>query len=178
MRDISECLNARPATLYHLGFSEPVAKSTLADANELRDWRLWKDLAKTLMRKARALYAGEDLGLDIDNTVYALDSTTVDLSLTLFPWADFRKTKAGIKMHTQIDLRGPIPTCIFVSAARQHDVSWLDDLFFEPGAFYVMDRGVRLPDGGHHSQGIEPAGNIAQNFAAVERSPVRENDFA
>ena len=147
LRDIAECLNARPATLYHLGFSEPVAKSTLADANEQRDWRLWEDLAKTLIRKARPLYAGEDLGLDIDNTVYALDSTTVDLSLTLFPWADFRKTKAGIKMHTQIDLRGPIPTCIFVSAARQHDVRWLDDLFFEPGAFYVMDRGYRLPDG-------------------------------
>lgn len=93
------------------------------------------------MRKARPLYAGEDLGLDIENTVYALDSTTVDLSLTLFPWADFRKTKSGIKMHTQIDLRGPIPTCIFVSNARQHDVRWLDDLLFEAGAFYVMDRG-------------------------------------
>ena len=90
LRDIAECLNARPTTLYHLGFSEPVAKSTLADANEQRDWRLWEDLAKTLMRKARPLYAGEDLGLDIDNTVYALDSTTVDLSLTLFPWADWR----------------------------------------------------------------------------------------
>jgi len=92
------------------------------------------------MRKARPLYTGEDLGLEIENTAYALDSTTVDLSLTLFPWADFRKTKAGIKMHTQIDLRGPIPTCIFISAARQHDVRWLDDLFFEPGAFFVMDR--------------------------------------
>ena len=141
LRDIAECLNARPATLYHLGFSDPVAKSTLADANEQRDWRLWEDLAKTLMRKARPLYAGEDLGLDIDNTVYALDSTTVDLSLTLFPWADFRKTKAGIKMHTQIDLRGPIPTCIFITGARQHDVLWLDELVFEAGAFYVMDRG-------------------------------------
>ena len=141
LRDIAECLNARPGTLYHLGFSEPVAKSTLADANEQRDWRLWEDLAKTLMRKARPLYAGEDLELEIDNTVYALDSTTVDLSLTLFPWADFRKTKAGIKMHTQIDLRGPIPTCIFITGARQHDVLWLDELVFEAGAFYVMDRG-------------------------------------
>ena len=141
LRDIADCLNARPHIRYHLGFREPIAKSTLADANEQRDWRLWEDLAKTLMRKARPLYADEDLGLDIENTVYALDSTTVDLSLTLFPWADFRKTKAGIKMHTQIDLRGPIPTCIFISAARQHDVRWLDDLFFEPGAFYVMDRG-------------------------------------
>ena len=141
LRDIADCLNARPATLYHLGFSDPVAKSTLADANEQRDWRLWEDLAKTLMRKACPLYAGEDLGLEIDNTVYALDSTTVDLSLTLFPWADFRKTKAGIKMHTQIDLRGPIPTCIFITGARQHDVLWLDELVFEAGAFYVMDRG-------------------------------------
>ena len=141
LRDIVDCLNARPQTLYHHGFREPIARSTLADANEQRDWRLWEGLAKTLMRKARPLYSGEDLGLDISNTVYALDSTTVDLSLTLFPWADFRKTKAGIKMHTQIDLRGPIPTCIFISAARQHDVRWLDDLFFEPGAFYVMDRG-------------------------------------
>jgi hypothetical protein len=93
------------------------------------------------MRKARTLYAGEDLGLELEDTVYALDSTTIDLSLTLFPWADFRRTKAEIKMHTQIDLRGPIPTCIFVSNARQHDVRWLDDLIFEPGAFYVMDRG-------------------------------------
>jgi hypothetical protein len=141
LRDIAECLNARAGTLYHLGFSGPAAKSTLADANEQRDWRLWEDLAKMLMRKARPLYAGEDLGLDIASTIYALDSTTVDLSLTLFPWASFRKTKAGIKMHTQIDLRGPIPNCVFVSAARQHDVCWLDDLCFEAGAFYVMDRG-------------------------------------
>jgi hypothetical protein len=141
LRDITTCLNAKPAALYHLGFCEPVAKSTLADANEQRDWRLWEDLAKTLMRKARALYVGEDLGLEIENTVYALDSTTIDLSLTLFPWADFRSTKAGIKLHTQIDLRGPIPTCIYITGARQHDVGWLDHLFFEAGAFYVMDRG-------------------------------------
>jgi len=141
LRDIADCLNARPHARYHLGFREPIAKSTLADANEQRDWRLWEDLAKSLIVKARPLYAGEDIGLDIENTVYALDSTTVDLSLTLFPWADFRKTKAGIKLHTQIDLRGPIPTCIFITSARGHDVLWLDDLCFEPGAFYVMDRG-------------------------------------
>jgi hypothetical protein len=141
LRDIATCLNAKSETLYHLGFREPVAKSTLADANEQRDWRLWEDLAKSLMRKARTLYAGEDLGLELENTVYALDSTTIDLSLTLFPWADFRRTKAGIKMHTQLDLRGPIPTCIYITNARKHDVLWLDDLLFEPGAFYVMDRG-------------------------------------
>ncbi len=140
-RDIATCLNARPATLHHLGFSQPVAKSTLADANEQRDWRLWESLAKLLMRKARPLYAGEDLGLDLDNTIYALDSTTIDLSLTLFPWADFRQTKAGVKLHTQIDLRGPIPTCIHITGARQGDVGWLDNLFFEAGSFYLMDRG-------------------------------------
>jgi hypothetical protein len=141
LRDIATCLNARPETLYHLGFAEKVAKSTLAEANENRDWRIWEDLAKSLIRKARPLYAGEDLGIDLDNTIYALDSSTIDLSLTLFPWADFRQTKAGIKMHTQIDLRGPIPTCIHVTGARQHDVGWLDSLFFEAGAFYLMDRG-------------------------------------
>jgi len=141
LRDISTCLNARGEALYHLGFRERVAKSTLADANEQRDWRLWEDLAKGLMRKARVLYAGEDLGLELENTVYALDSTTIDLSLSLFPWADFRSTKAGIKMHTQLDLRGPIPTCIHITGARNVDVHWLDDLLFEAGAFYVMDRG-------------------------------------
>ena len=141
LRDIATCLNARGEALYHLGFRERVAKSTLADANEQRDWRLWEDLAKGLIRKARVLYAGEDLGLELENTVYALDSTTIDLSLSLFPWADFRSTKAGIKMHTQLDLRGPIPTCIHISGARNADVHWLDDLIFEAGAFYVMDRG-------------------------------------
>ncbi len=141
LRDIATCLNAKPEALYHLGFPEPVAKSTLADANEQRDWRLWEDLAQSLMRQARTLYAGEDLGLELENPVYALDSTTIDLSLTLFPWADFRRTKAGIKLHPQIVLRGPIPTCIYISNARQHDVRWLDALGFEPGAGYVMDRG-------------------------------------
>ena len=118
LRDIATCLNAKPSALHHLGFTKPVAKSTLADANELRDWRIWEALARNLMRKARPLYADEDLGLDLDNTIYALDSTTIDLSLTLFPWADFRQTKAGIKVHTQIDLRGPIPTCIHITSAR------------------------------------------------------------
>jgi hypothetical protein len=141
LRDIATCLNSKPSTLHHLGFTGPIAKSTLADANESRDWRIWEDLAKHLMRKARPLYAGEDLGLDLENTIYALDSTTIDLTLTLFPWADFRQTKAGIKMHTQIDLRGPIPTCIDITGARQHDVGWLDGLSFEAGAFYLMDRG-------------------------------------
>jgi hypothetical protein len=141
LRDIVACLNAKSGALHHLGFSEPVAKSTLADANETRDWRLWEDLARHLIARARPLYAGEDTGMDLDNVIYALDSTTIDLSLTLFPWADFRTTKAGIKMHTQLDVRGAIPTCIRVTDARQHDVAWLDELIFEPGAFYLVDRG-------------------------------------
>jgi hypothetical protein len=138
LRDIEACLNAKPEALYHLGFSEPIARSTLADANEGRDWRA---LAVGLIAKARRLYAHEDLGLQLTNTVYALDSTTIDLSLSLFGWADFRSTKAGVKLHTQLDLRGPIPTVIDITPARKHDVLWLDELLFEAGAFYIMDRG-------------------------------------
>jgi hypothetical protein len=141
LRDIEECLNAKgPAALYHLGLREPVARVTLAEANEQRDWRLWQDLAAGLIKRARRLYAGEDLGLELDETIYALDSTTIDLSLQLFPWAEFRSTKAGVKLHTQLDLRGPIPVHIEVRAARSHDVLWLDTLIFEPGAFYLLDR--------------------------------------
>ena len=140
LRDIEACLNAKTETLYHLGFTKPIARTTLAEANEGRDWRLWRDLAMGLITKARRLYASEELGIDLDNTVYALDSTTIDLSLTLFGWADFRSTKAGIKLHTQLDLRGPIPTVVDITPARLHDVRWLDGLSFEAGAFYVMDR--------------------------------------
>ena len=140
LRDIEACLNAKTETLYHLGFTKPIARATLAEANEGRDWRLWRDLALGLVAKARRLYANEELGLELDHTVYALDSTTIDLSLTLFGWADFRSTKAGIKLHTQLDLRGPIPTVIDITPARLHDVRWLDALIFEPGAFYVLDR--------------------------------------
>jgi hypothetical protein len=141
LRDIEECLNAKgAAALYHLGLRGPVARVTLAEANEQRDWRLWQDLATGLIKRARRLYAGEDLGLELDETIYALDSTTIDLSLQLFPWAEFRSTKAGVKLHTQLDLRGPIPVQIEVRAARSHDVLWLDTLIFEPGAFYLLDR--------------------------------------
>jgi hypothetical protein len=141
LRDIAECLNANPPALHHLGFTGPLAKSTLADANESRDWRIWEGVAKSLIRKARDLYADEDLDVDWDQSIYALDSTTVDLSLTLFPWAVFRETKSGIKLHTQIDLHGPIPTCVHITDARKHDVKWLDDLVFELGALYLIDRG-------------------------------------
>jgi hypothetical protein len=141
LRDIEACLNSKPEALYHLGFQEPVAKSTLADANEKRDWRLWEDLAKSLINRARNLYQGESLGLELDNTVYALDSSTIDLTMSVFPWAKFRSTKSGIKLHTQLDLRGPIPVCIYISEAKVNDIKWLDELIFEPGAIYIMDRG-------------------------------------
>jgi hypothetical protein len=141
LRDIVDCLNAQPEALHHLGFTGPLAKSTLADANESRDWRIWEGVAKGLIRKARRLYANEELDVDLDQSIYALDSSTVDLSLTLFPWASFRAAKADITLHTQIDLRGPIPTCIHITEARKHDVNWLDSLIFEPGAIYLIDRG-------------------------------------
>ena len=143
LRDIETCLNARPGALHHLGFRSPVARTTLAEANETRDWRLWQALAIHLIARARKLYAGDELGLGLDRNVlvYAMDSTTIDLCLNLFPWATFRSTKAGIKLHTQLDLRGPLPVVIDITPANRPDCHWLDDLFFEPGAFYLMDRG-------------------------------------
>ena len=141
LRDIETCLSAQAAKLYHMGFREPVRRSTLADANESRDWRIWADFAQRLIIQARTLYASEDLGLELANTVYALDSTTIDLCLSLFPWAHFRSTKAAVKMHTLLDLRGSIPSFIHVSDGKLHDVHALDLLPLEPGAIYVMDRG-------------------------------------
>jgi hypothetical protein len=141
LRDIEACLLARPSKLYGMGLRGPVAKSTLADANELRDWRMWFELAAVLIRQARKLYAGDDIGLDLANTVYALDSTTIDLCLSLFPWADFRSTKAAVKMHTLLDLRGPIPSFIHVSDGKMGDALALDMIAPEAGAIYVMDRG-------------------------------------
>ncbi len=124
-----------------MGFRNPVAKSTLADANEARDWRMWHDLASLLIRRARKLCAQDDIGLDLDNTVYALDSTTIDLCLSLFPWADFRSTKAAVKMHTLLDLRGAVPSFIHVSDGKMGDALALDLISPEAGAIYVMDRG-------------------------------------
>ena len=141
LSDIEVCLRSRRERLYHLGFRSPVAHSTLADANRTRDWRIYSDLAQGLIRRARKLYADEPLGLELDHTLYALDSTTIDLCLNLFPWARFRSTKAAIKLHTLLDVRGPIPTMIAISEGKQADVHILDDLPLEPGAFYVMDRG-------------------------------------
>jgi len=141
LRDIEVSLSAQAAKLYHMGFREPIRRSTLADANESRDWRIYADFAARLIAQARALYASEDLGLELSNTVYALDSTTIDLCLSVFPWAHFRTTKAAVKMHTLLDLRGSIPSFIHVSDGKLHDVHALDLLAPEPGAIYVMDRG-------------------------------------
>lgn len=141
LADIEICLRSRRDQLYHLGFRSSVARSTLADANRNRDWRIYADLAQGLIRRARKLYVQEPLGIELDQTLYALDSTTIDLCLSLFPWARFRSTKAAIKLHTLLDLRGPIPTMIAISEGKQADVRILDELLPEPGAFYVMDRG-------------------------------------
>ena len=141
LRDIEASLSANSTKLYAMGFRSAVKRSTLADANESRDWRIWFDLATLLIRRARKLYASESLGVELDNTVYALDSSTIDLCLSLFDWAPFRSTKAAIKLHTLLDLRGAIPAFIHISDGKMGDVNVLDMLSFEAGAFYVMDRG-------------------------------------
>ncbi len=141
LRDIEACLRAQKDKLYHMGIRGSVSRSTLADANERRDWRIYADYAQALIRIARPLYADEDLGLDLDNTVYALDASTIDLCLSVFPWALFRSTKSAVKLHTLLDLRGNIPTFIHISDGKLHDVNVLDILLPEPGAFYIMDRG-------------------------------------
>jgi hypothetical protein len=141
LRDIEACLSAQSAKLWHMGFGRPVRRSTLADANEVRDWRIYAEFAQRLIAQARRLSIGESLLEDLDNTVYALDSTTIDLCLSLFPWAHFRSTKAAVKMHTLLDLRGNIPSFIDISDGKLHDVHALDRLVPEAGAIYVMDRG-------------------------------------
>ena len=141
LADIEIRLRSRGEQLYHLGFRSCVAHSTLADANSTRDWRIYADLAQGLIRRARKLYAEEPIGLELDQSIYALDSTTIDLCLSLFPWARFRSTKAAVKLHTLLDVRGPIPTMVTISEGKQADVHILDELIQEPGAFYVMDRG-------------------------------------
>ena len=141
LRDIETCLRAMQPKLYHCGIRGNVSRTTLAKANENRDWRIYADIAQVLIRKARTLYANEDFGLQLNREVYALDSTTIDLCLSLFPWAKFRKHKAAVKVHTLMDLKGSIPTFIRITDGKVHDVNILDDLILEPGAIYVMDRG-------------------------------------
>ena len=155
LRDIEACLRAQSSKLYHLGFRGYIARNTLANANAVRDWRIYADFAQHLFGIARRLYADDPLALELDETVYALDSTTIDLCLSVFPWAPFRSTKAAVKIHTLLDLRGNIPSFIFISDGKMHDVNILDQLLPEAGAFYVMDRGyvdferlARLDDAG------------------------------
>jgi hypothetical protein len=141
LRDIEACLRSVQGKLYHMGFRGRISRSTLADANESVDWRIYADFAQVLIATARPMYAAESLGFDLDGTVYALDSTTIDLCLSVFPWARFQSTKGAVKMHTLLDLRGSIPTFIEVSDGKLHDVNILDEILPEAGSFYVMDRG-------------------------------------
>ena len=141
LRDIEVCLRGNRSKLYHMGIRSQVARSTLAGANETRDWRTYADFAQVLIARARALYANDDFGVELDNTVYALDATTIDLCLSLFPWARFRKADSAVKLHTLLNLRGSIPEFIHISDGKMSDISVLDILIVEPGSFYVMDRG-------------------------------------
>jgi len=141
LRDIEACINSVPGKLYHLGFRGRIARSTIAYANEHRDWRIFADFAQVLIKHARRLYASESFGVDLTSMVYALDATTIDLCLSLFPWAQFRQAKSAVKLHTLLDLRGSIPVWVKVTSGAIHEVNILDDLLFEPGAFYIMDRG-------------------------------------
>ena len=138
LRDIESCLRAVPNKLYHMGIKANVSRSTLADANEKRNWRIYADFAQVLIHIARGLYINDDFGIELKDTVYALDSTTIDLCLSLFPWAHFRKKKGAIKLHTLLDLRGSIPTFIKITDGKVHDVNILDELIPEPGSFYVV----------------------------------------
>ncbi|NOR49912.1 MAG: IS4 family transposase [Desulfuromonadales bacterium] len=141
LRDIEACLRAQGNKLYHMGIRSQVSRNTLSNANKVRDWRIYADLAHSLIPVARKLYADEDFGVELDHTVYALDATTIDLCLSVFPWAKFRKAKGAIRLHTLLDLRGNIPTFIYISDGKEHEVNVLDDLVAEAGSFYVMDRG-------------------------------------
>jgi len=141
LRDIEACLRAQKSKLYHMGIQARVSRSTLAEANEKRDWRIYADFSQSLIQIARKLYTDEDFGVDLDNTVYALDASTIDLCLSVFPWAHFRTAKAAVKLHTLLDLRGNIPSFIHISDGKLHEVNVLDLLIPEPGSFYIMDRG-------------------------------------
>jgi hypothetical protein len=141
LRDIEACLRAAEPKLYHMGIRGKVSRNTLANANQVRDWRIYEDFAQVLITRARKLYIHDSFGIDLNHTVYALDSTTIDLCLSLFPWAEFRKRKGAVKLHTLLDLRGSIPTVIVITHGKVHDVNILDQISIEPGAFYVMDRG-------------------------------------
>ena len=141
LRDIAACLRSQNHRLYHMGFRSPVSRSTLADANERRDWRIYADFAQVLIARARKLYLNDDFGVELDNTVYALDSTIIDLCFSLFPWATYKSDQHAVKLHTLLDLRGSIPTFIRITPAQLHDIKIMDQIVLEPGSFYIMDRG-------------------------------------
>jgi len=142
LRDLEDCLRPRQQQLYHLGFRGSIARSTLADANATRDCRIFEEFALLLIARAQKLCAGDPSGIDeLEATIYAIDSTTIDLCLSIFPWASFRTSKAAVKVHTQLDLRGPLPVLVHVTDGKVHDVNWLDSILFEPGCFYLLDRG-------------------------------------
>jgi hypothetical protein len=145
LRDIEACLRAQKSKLYHMGIRSSVSRNNLASANKVSDWRIYADLAHSLIQTARKLYVNDSFGLELENTVYALDATTIDLCLSMFPWANFRKNKGAIKLHTLLDLRGSIPTFIHISDGKLHEVNTLDIVPLEAGAFYVMDRHILFP---------------------------------
>ena len=161
LRDIEACLRVAQTKLYHLGFRSQVSRNTLANANQVRDWRIYADFAQVLIHIARSLYANEDFGLELDQTVYALDSTTIDLCLALFPWAKFRKRKGAVKLHTLLDLRGSIPSVIFITHGKVHDIQILDHLWKEPGAIYLMNSVQDATKSGNQDQ-ITTAQNALQ----------------
>jgi hypothetical protein len=141
LRDIESCLRAQKSKLYHMGIRSSVSRNNLSNANKVRDWRIYADLAGSLIQTARKLYVNDSFGVELENTVYALDATTIDLCLSMFPWAKFRRNKGAVKLHTLLDLRGNIPAFIHISDGKLHEVNTLDILLLEAGAFYVMDRG-------------------------------------
>jgi len=141
LRDIEDCLRLAPAKLYHMGFRSTISRNTLSNANQTRDWHIYADFAQILISLARELYVDDDFGIHLKRTVYALDATTIDLCLSLFPWAPFRKTKAAVKMHTLLDLRGSIPTIVIITDGTTHEVNILDQINWEAGAIYLLDRG-------------------------------------
>jgi hypothetical protein len=179
LRDIETCLRAMRSKLYHCGIRGIVSRNTLAKANEQRDWRIYSDFAHALIARARTLYADDDFGVQLDREVYALDSTTIDLCLTLFPWATFRRHKAAVKIHTLMDLRGSIPSFIRITDGKTHDVNFLDDLTLEPGALYVMDRGyldfARLYRFTHHLCSFVTRTKRNFDYSRLSTIPVDKN---
>jgi hypothetical protein len=172
LRDIETCLRSIGSKLYHMGFRSTIARSTLADANESRDWRIYADFAQVLIAIARPLYAQDPIGVELNQNLYALDSTTIDLCLSLFPWAKFRQHKAAVKMHTLLDLHGNIPTFIRITDGKVHDVNVLDDILPEAGAFYVLDRGTSISNDYSCSRSVRHSSSFAPKRTSCCRGAI------